>query len=84
MYNLQDNSNPWVAFLYFFLLVVFGSFFILNYFLAVFMESFSKAEQQIDKDKKLKIVESSDSERDPISPNVAAQKAKCLKKQSSP
>ena len=43
MYNLQDNSSPWVAFIYFFLLVVFGSFFILNYFLAVFMESFDRA-----------------------------------------
>ena len=48
--------------MYFFMLVVFGAFFILNYFLAVFMDSFSAADAQIRK-KRLHMLETEDSEK---------------------
>jgi len=42
LYNLMDTSLPPVAAIYFCLLIVFGSFFLLNLILAVIMESFIK------------------------------------------
>lgn len=40
MYNLMDSNFTLVAVIYFCLLVVFGSFFLLNLVLAVIMEKF--------------------------------------------
>jgi hypothetical protein len=40
MYNLSDASQAWMAILFFCLLVVVGSFFLLNVILAVIMDAF--------------------------------------------
>ena len=45
MYNLQDASQPWLAVLFCILVVVIGSFFLLNVILAVIMDAF----QDVDK-----------------------------------
>lgn len=44
MYNLSDASMSWMAILFCILLVVVGSFFLLNVILAVIMESFQKVD----------------------------------------
>lgn len=58
MYNLSDASMSWMAIAYCILLVVFGSFFLLNVILAVIMDSFEKennpqAQKLIEEHKKL-------------------------------
>jgi hypothetical protein len=45
MYNLSDASMSWMAVTFCILLVVVGSFFLLNVILAVIMESFDKVDQ---------------------------------------
>ena len=40
IYNLSDASQAWMAILFFCLLVVVGSFFLLNVILAVIMDAF--------------------------------------------
>lgn len=51
MYNYMDASGP-IAAVYFPVLVILGSFFLLNLFLAVIMETFSEMnERQLEKDK---------------------------------
>lgn len=45
MYNLSDASMAWMAVAFCVLLVVVGSFFLLNVILAVIMESFDKVDR---------------------------------------
>jgi len=42
MYNLSDASQSWMAIVFCVLLVVVGSFFLLNVILAVIMDAFTK------------------------------------------
>ena len=44
MYNLSDASQAWMAILFFCLLVVVGSFFLLNVILAVIMDAFDQVD----------------------------------------
>lgn len=56
MYNLSDSSQTWMAVLFCVLLVVVGSFFLLNVILAVIMDAFNQnieAESHDNDDKKL-------------------------------
>ena len=46
MYNLMDSNITWLAAAYFCLLVLFGSFFLLNLVLAVIMDTFDKVSQK--------------------------------------
>jgi len=48
MYNLQDSSQPWMAIVFCILLVIVGSWFLLNVILAVIMEAF----EDVDKNQK--------------------------------
>ena len=43
MYNLSDASTSWMAIIFCLLLVIVGSFFLLNVILAVIMDSFTEA-----------------------------------------
>ena len=42
MYNLSDSNNQWMAQIYCLLLVLVGSFFLLNVILAVIMDAFDE------------------------------------------
>lgn len=58
MYNLSDASMAWMAVAFCVLLVVVGSFFLLNVILAVIMESFDKVDRQhdiIEEQKRIKL-----------------------------
>jgi hypothetical protein len=46
MYNLMDSNIAIMAALYYSLLILFGSFFLLNLILAVILDSFTKVQQQ--------------------------------------
>ena len=48
MYNLQDSSQPWMAIVFCILLVIVGSWFLLNVILAVIMQAF----EDVDKNQK--------------------------------
>lgn len=48
MYNLSDASMSWMAVTFCIILVVVGSFFLLNIILAVIMESFDKVDSMQD------------------------------------
>ena len=50
MYNLSDSSQAWMAITFCILLVVVGSFFLLNVILAVIMDAFD----QVDKNSAIK------------------------------
>jgi len=45
MYNLSDASAPWMAILFCCLLVIIGSFFLLNVVLAVIMDAFDDVDK---------------------------------------
>lgn len=45
MYNLSDASAPWMAILFCVLLVIIGSFFLLNVVLAVIMDAFDDVDK---------------------------------------
>ena len=45
MYNLRDSSQQWMAISFCILLVVVGSFFLLNVILAVIMDAFDKVDK---------------------------------------
>jgi hypothetical protein len=45
MYNLMDSSQSWMAILFCVLLVVVGSFFLLNVILAVIMDAFDEVDR---------------------------------------
>ena len=45
MYNYMSSNSTWLAAIYFFLVVIFGTFFILNLIMAVFMESFKEVDE---------------------------------------
>ena len=42
MYNVSDTGRPMMSSLYYYSLVLFGSYFLLNLILAVILDSFSK------------------------------------------
>ena len=46
MYNLMNSSNPYYVFVYFILIVLFGSFLIMNLIIAVFMNSFAIIDEE--------------------------------------
>ena len=46
MYNVMDGDLPILAVIYFFFLVIFGSFFLMNLILAVIVSAFIKIEQK--------------------------------------
>ena len=46
MYNLGDSNNQWMAQIYCLLLVLVGSFFLLNVILAVIMDAFDEVAAQ--------------------------------------
>lgn len=46
MYNLSDTSPMWMSEIYCLLLVIVGSFFLLNVILAVIMDAFDEVEAQ--------------------------------------
>lgn len=48
MYNLSDASMSWMAVAFCILLVVVGSFFLLNVILAVIMDSFDRVDSMQD------------------------------------
>lgn len=52
MYNLMNSSNVVLTFIYFFFVIIFGCWFILNLILAVFMDSFTDVDTIISKEKK--------------------------------
>ena len=54
MYNLMDSNMTWMAVFYFNLVVIFGSFFLLNLILAVIMEAFNQVDEEQEKDKEKK------------------------------
>jgi hypothetical protein len=53
MYNLMDSNQAGMSVLYFCLLVLFGSFFLLNLILAVIMETFNKIDQSQAEEKRV-------------------------------
>ena len=52
----MNSNNPVMSVIFFYLLVIFGTFFILNLIMAVIMESFSKIDQQLLKEKKAQAI----------------------------
>lgn len=57
MYNMMDSNNIWLSVIYFFFVVIFGTWFILNLILAVFMDSFKRVDEEMDAEKKQKKAE---------------------------
>ena len=54
MYNLSDASQPWMAITFCVLLVMIGSFFLLNVILAVIMDAFDDVDKNSRKDEEKK------------------------------
>ncbi len=46
LYNMMDTNTTFITALYFCLLILFGSFFLLNLILAVILDSFTKVQQE--------------------------------------
>ena len=66
MYNFMDSSDVVISALYFILLVLFGSFFLINLILAVIMQSFTKFQEKLQEDEdKLKKEEEVTNKYDP-------------------
>ena len=75
MYNLQDATQAWIAVIYSILIVVVGSFFLLNVILAVITDSLERADEDMTKEemrknkqtRELKIIYYIDDSEDEIS-----------------
>jgi len=87
MYNLSDASQPWMAITFCVLLVMIGSFFLLNVILAVIMDAFDdvdKNSRRVEEKKRkelkeqmklygIEVTSSEDEEFEPVDSQQAAQ-----------
>ncbi len=54
MYAYMDSANDWFSAFFFSILVVIGSFFLLNLFLAVIMSTFTEVDEELKEKERLK------------------------------
>ena len=50
MFNYMDSGTPWMASIYYYIIILIGSYFILNLILAVILSSFLKIQEDEDQE----------------------------------